>query len=197
MQVNVLEAKGDMLFAADQIDISRTVGWFTVTRLLALQSPPQDDPLQRLQNIRQQIERIPSSGFGPPLLTWGNDDPETRARGRALESLFSGDIQFNFRGPIDSGDKGGDWMKPAQELAGQWDANDNQRNCLLAVYATIIDGCLDLRWEYGCNIHRPDTAQSLLDACLQELKVVAARCTEALRAGEHGSIPERPADTAT
>jgi non-ribosomal peptide synthase protein (TIGR01720 family) len=195
MQITSFEAKGDVLFTAEHIDISRTVGWFTLSRLLVLQRSEQDDPLARLRDIRQQIERIPSKGFGPSLLTWGNDNPATRARGHEIEALFSGDIKFNFRGSIDSsGDKGSDWMKPAHELAGQTEAADNSRVGLFFIFATIIDGSLELRWQYSCNIHKPETVQSLLDASMHELRAVVSRCL-ALQA-EQDNAAVQPAEKA-
>ncbi|MCC5623745.1 condensation domain-containing protein, partial [Nostoc sp. CHAB 5715] len=57
-------------FPAAEIDVSRTVGWFTVIYPLLLQVESSDNWGEKLKAIKEQLRRVPNRGFNYGLLRY-------------------------------------------------------------------------------------------------------------------------------
>ncbi|MEK1906979.1 MAG: condensation domain-containing protein, partial [Pseudomonas sp.] len=91
---------------AGELDLSRTVGWFT--SLYPLQLPQLDDPQQQLQRVQQQLEQIEHGGQGYGVLRWlGSAEAQA-----ALAALPVADVTFNYLGQYQAG-AAADWFRPA------------------------------------------------------------------------------------
>ncbi|OAD21710.1 amino acid adenylation domain protein, partial [Candidatus Thiomargarita nelsonii] len=76
----------------DDIDLSRTVGWFTTVHPIALTLPSSSDLGVTLKAVKEQLRAIPHEGIGYGLLTQ-----------LGFNSLPKGDILFNYLGQFDQG----------------------------------------------------------------------------------------------
>ncbi|MFI2610972.1 amino acid adenylation domain-containing protein [Kitasatospora sp. NPDC018619] len=95
------EAHGRVPLAPD-MDLTRTLGWFTAVHPVWLETGPIDpaevraggeDAARLIKRIKEQLRRRPGEGLGYGLLRWVN--PATRA---VLEPLASPQIGFNYLG---------------------------------------------------------------------------------------------------
>jgi amino acid adenylation domain-containing protein/non-ribosomal peptide synthase protein (TIGR01720 family) len=78
----------------DDVDPSRTVGWFTTLHPLELAAASQDDPVDVLHEVAARRERIPNKGIGYGVLAH-LADPDTRA---LLATRPRARIAFNYFG---------------------------------------------------------------------------------------------------
>ncbi|UUY07406.1 amino acid adenylation domain-containing protein [Pseudomonas sp. J452] len=159
LRVN-LEGHGREALAAE-LDLSRTVGWFT--SLYPLQLPRLDDPQQQLQRVQQQLEQIEHGGQGYGVLRWLGS-AEVQA---ALAGLPAADVTFNYLGQYQAG-AAADWFRPAGG-GGVAVAADNPLASRLGVNGQVFDGQLQLSWEYAVTQYSAATIENLAAAYRQEL----------------------------
>ncbi|HEX7026359.1 MAG TPA: amino acid adenylation domain-containing protein [Gammaproteobacteria bacterium] len=173
VEISSIEAKGDVLLNAEHLDIVRTVGWLSMPRVLVLKDQGNTAPHSRLREIARQIDLIPNHGFGPALLSQGTDDPELQALGREIDGRFKRQIEFNYRGSVSTSGAGAARIKQVVDLEGRFEEGDNNRRFVFLVIARVVDGQLEVIWQYSKNIHKKKTIQKLLDMCIQDLRSMA------------------------
>ncbi|MEO0769120.1 MAG: condensation domain-containing protein [Cyanobacteria bacterium J06649_4] len=88
-----VEAHGREQFIED-IDISRTVGWFTTTYPICLQLQAPEQSGIAIKSVKEQLRQIPKRGIGYGLLRYLSDEP-TRNR---LANAHSSEVLFNYLG---------------------------------------------------------------------------------------------------
>ncbi|WP_051898651.1 non-ribosomal peptide synthetase [Sciscionella sediminilitoris] len=108
-----VEGHGRQTGLFEDVDLSRTVGWFTTSYPLLLE-PGTADPKQgtalgaALKAVKEQVRAVPDRGIGYGLLRYLNE--ETAARLRALPGAAAG---FNYLGRMATAgrnqDEPGDW----------------------------------------------------------------------------------------
>ncbi|MDH1053601.1 non-ribosomal peptide synthetase [Aquipseudomonas alcaligenes] len=146
---------------AGELDLSRTVGWFT--SLYPLQLPHLDDPQLQLQRVQQHLQQIEHGGQGYGVLRWLGD-----AQAQAsLAELPSAEVIFNYLGQYQAG-AAADWFRPASG-GGAAVAADNPLAARLAVNGQVYDGQLQLSWEYAANQYHSETIESLAADYRREL----------------------------
>ena len=84
----------------DDVDLSRTVGWFTTLYPVLLHVPAGSGPGQALQAVKEQLRGVPNRGLGYGLLRYLSGDEELRQR---LGELPGAGVCFNYLGQVDRG----------------------------------------------------------------------------------------------
>ncbi|MCP5012239.1 MAG: non-ribosomal peptide synthetase, partial [Aestuariibacter sp.] len=74
----------------DEMNLSRTVGWFTALYTLSLQLPTETDSGTVLKDVKEQLRKVPYDGVGYGVLRY-----------LCGESLPQGQILFNYLGQFD------------------------------------------------------------------------------------------------
>ncbi len=166
-----LESHGREPFG-DEIDLSRTVGWFTVIAPLVLSLEGCATPEQRLAAVKEQMRRMPNHGVGYGLLRYLADDPELAAR---LRSLPQPGLSFNYLGQIDQGQAAGALFALAAEPTGADVAGSNRRAHLIDITGQVASGQLELSWVYCQATHRRETVEGLAEQHLAALRALIGR----------------------
>ncbi|MDR0281376.1 MAG: amino acid adenylation domain-containing protein, partial [Paucimonas sp.] len=156
----------------DDIDLSRTVGWFS--NLFPVRLTPAADLGASIKAIKEQLRAIPDKGIGYGVLRHlGND-----AARATLGGLAQGNIVFNYLGQFDgsftaenalfapSGESAGDGQDFAAPLA-----------ALLSLNGQVYGGELDLGWSFSSAVFERDTVQRLADDYAAELRLLVEHCT--------------------
>ena len=170
VQVEV-EAHGREQIASD-MDVSRTVGWFTTTYPVTLQLSNLTDCAESLKSTKEQLRQIPDRGIGYGLLRYLGDLP-TRDR---LAQASPSEVLFNYLGqhnpiPSDTG------LRVIQGIdVGVLRDPRNRRPYRLELNAWIADTQLQLNWRYDRQVYRSETLASLADQYLSALKALIAHC---------------------
>ena len=151
----------------DDIDLSRTVGWFTALFPLTLDLPDASDPADPLRVIADQLRQIPSGGVGYGWLRYHRDDAPVR---QALAALGEPELLFNYLGRLDQPGSEALRFRLTTESPGPLHSPDGQRGHLLECEPFILDGCLHIEWIYSDVRHRAQTVERLAAVYLGTLR---------------------------
>jgi non-ribosomal peptide synthase protein (TIGR01720 family) len=157
----------------DDVDLSRTVGWFTSLYPVLLELPPGAGPGQALQAVKEQLRRVPSRGLGYGLLRYLAGDQQVAEQ---LRSLPQADIYFDYLGQIDRSLPAEAGLALVTESSGPHLSPGTRRRYLLEVTAAVLGGRLRLSWAYSPGRHRRATVEALARNFLAALREVVIHC---------------------
>jgi amino acid adenylation domain-containing protein/non-ribosomal peptide synthase protein (TIGR01720 family) len=166
-----LEGHGREGLFAD-VDLSRTVGWFTSEYPVLLEWAGEGDEVQALRAVREQLRRIPQRGIGYGLLRYLHADPEVGDRLRALPRA---EVVFNYLGQFASGRAGDSPWGPAREATGPPRSPRGERLYLFELNGSVADGRLCFDLSYSAEIHQLATAERLAGSFLAGLRRLIER----------------------
>lgn len=159
----------------DDMDLSRSIGWFTVLYPLSLELSRNGNDGSVLALVKRQLRALPNNGIGYGLLRYGSEDPslsQTLAAGARPE------ISFNYLGQFDNTLPVNGPFRMAGEPAGYSCDPGNKRDHLLEVVAYAINRQLVLQWNYSSNAHYASTIDGLAEDFLAALKHFASQARE-------------------
>ncbi|MDE4537196.1 non-ribosomal peptide synthase/polyketide synthase [Pseudomonas sp. ITEM 17296] len=157
----------------DDVDLSRTVGWFT--SMYPVKLSPQADLAGSIKTIKEQLRAVPSKGLGYGLLRYlsGAQAAET------LAALPQGEIVFNYLGQFDASfDEQTGLFVPAKEYGGASHDACAPLGSLLAVNGQVYGGELELAWSFSSQLFERSTVRGLADAYAEELKSLVTHCCQ-------------------
>ncbi|TVT92258.1 non-ribosomal peptide synthetase [Pseudomonas sp. RGB] len=154
----------------DDIDLTRSVGWFTSAYPLRL--TPQAGQGDSIKAIKEQLRGVPHKGLGYGVLRYLADD----LCKQTMAALPSADITFNYLGQFDQSFGADALFHPLDEPAGL--AHDPQAPLPneLSVDSQVYGGELVLRWTFSRERHDQQTIRELAEAYLGELQSLIAHC---------------------
>jgi non-ribosomal peptide synthase protein (TIGR01720 family) len=150
-----VERLGRNLF--DDLDVSRTVGWFVAMHPLLLDIDPTAVE-DALDTMRSRIAQIPRQGVGFGLLRYLSADVDRAALASPA------DVRLNYLGQMQQGTQGASEFQLGLKQSGNHQPSDSRRTHLLELDARIHNGRLHLDWTYSRNRHRRESIESLTDA---------------------------------
>jgi non-ribosomal peptide synthase protein (TIGR01720 family) len=156
---------------APEVDVSRTVGWFTTLYPVRLDKPD-DDPGEALKSVKEASRRIPQRGLGYGLLRYLGDE---LTRGQ-LQTLSRPDVSFNYLGQIDPALGDESLFDLAREGRGPERSLRGERAHLIDINGGIGGGCLQMEWTYSANFHRRATIERVAEAFIAALRAIIAHC---------------------
>ena len=166
----------------DDIDLSRTVGWFTSAYPLRLAPQAAGGQGASIKAIKEQLRGIPHKGLGYGVLRYLTDS----ATRQALADLPVAAVTFNYLGQFDQSFGADALFRPLAEATGA--AHDplaplpNE----LSIDGQVYGGQLQLRWTFSAERYTPQTIATLAEAYVSELESLIAHC---LSAGAGGLTP--------
>ncbi|MFE3880677.1 amino acid adenylation domain-containing protein, partial [Kitasatospora sp. NPDC059146] len=156
-----------------EVDLSRTVGWFTSVFPVALHREPGAGPARQAGAVRDQLARVPRRGVGYGILRHLGTPGAREALGRPAP-----EISFNYLGQFDRELPGlGGYADPDLLRAGELDPS-MRRGHLLRVTGSVLDGRLRIDIGYAPAVHHRETAQGLVDAMERTLTALVAAASE-------------------
>ncbi len=153
----------------DNVDLSRTVGWFTTISPVVLDLEQAVDPGEALKTIKEQLRSIPNRGINYGVLRYLSNDER-------LESLPQAEVKFNYLGQFDQVLSESSIFRPAQESTGPMQSQQGNRNCLLEVNGLIVGGQLRLDWTYSKALHQQATVEKLAQRFIEALRSLIVHC---------------------
>jgi non-ribosomal peptide synthase protein (TIGR01720 family) len=154
------------------LDLSRTVGWFTSIFPVRLELPKSDGewlPGEALKSVKEQLRQIPKRGIGYGVLRY-----LSRAAGLANDQEPS--MVFNYMGQFDQVLAGSTLFGFASESTGPWHSPSQQRRYPLEINGIVMDGCLEFRWTYAPEIYSPAEMGGLSREFLLALRALITHC---------------------
>jgi non-ribosomal peptide synthase protein (TIGR01720 family) len=155
----------------DDIDLSRTVGWFTTIFPLRLDLPDAG-PGDVLKSVKEQLRRVPQRGIGYGLLRYLS----THAAAAELRTRPQPQVVFNYLGQFDQTLT----TTPLFAWAPESMASDHSpracRSHVLEINGGVVAGTLRLDWRYSQNVHRHVTIERVAARFLEELRTLIHHC---------------------
>jgi amino acid adenylation domain-containing protein/non-ribosomal peptide synthase protein (TIGR01720 family) len=167
-----LEGHGREDIAAD-VDVSRTVGWFTAVYPALLTVPVDASLGEALKAIKEQIRAVPMNGIGYGLLRYLSPDVEIKAQ---LAAQPQAQVIFNYLGQIDTVMAADAPFAPTTEATGDNCDPAGLRPHELAIIGSVTGGRLQLSWRYSRERYRKATLETLAGQYMQQLKALIAHC---------------------
>ncbi|MGE8151751.1 non-ribosomal peptide synthetase [Pseudomonas vancouverensis] len=159
----------------DEIDLTRTVGWFTSAYPLRLTPVNIEEAAGQgasIKAIKEQLRAVPHKGLGYGVLRYLADE-QSRA---TLQSLPQAAITFNYLGQFDQSFGSDALFHPLDEATGAaHDAHAPLPNAL-SVDSQVYGGELVLRWTFSAERYDALTIGELADAYLGELQSLIEHC---------------------
>jgi non-ribosomal peptide synthase protein (TIGR01720 family) len=147
-------------FASGDVDVSRTVGWFTAVFPLCVRVAAGRRPLDTLAAVDRCLRAVPRGGVGWALLAIAPDAESHRP-----------EISCNYLGRVEP-PRGLAW-RIAPESVGAEVGTGGTRPTTLDVVAHIAGERLYVAWHYDAVAHTRDTIEGLAERALGVLEALA------------------------
>jgi non-ribosomal peptide synthase protein (TIGR01720 family) len=144
----------------DDVDLTRTVGWFSRTHPVALACDPGSSAKATLKTVKEALRAVPAGGIGWQLLRQAPDPvPDAPVQ-----------LAFTYLGQVDQPASSGFAVAP--EPIGADASPRGRRPYAIEVLASVAGGKLLVRWRYSERLHQRQTVQRLADRYLDELRAM-------------------------
>ncbi|MGF9909647.1 amino acid adenylation domain-containing protein, partial [Brevibacillus porteri] len=133
-----------------EVDLSRTVGWFTSMYPLLIrldQSMSQENALVR---VKEKLQQIPNKGLGYGILRYLTKDNDVSEK---LAAIPQPPISFNYLGQFNQAGEGDSLFGFAEGERGSNISPDNRRAHLIDVVGAVTGGKLNLSFLYSETLH--------------------------------------------
>ncbi|MFJ3644674.1 non-ribosomal peptide synthase/polyketide synthase [Streptomyces murinus] len=154
----------------EDVDLSRTIGWFTAEYPLALTADPDAGWHDTLRSVKEQLRAVPLHGLSHGAL-------RHLVPGSPLTGAPAPQIGFNYHGQWDTGNAESDGLvRGSLPPAGRDTDPDEPRPYVLDITGVVQDGRLELGWTYPAAVHDEDTVRRLAEETLAALRDIVAHC---------------------
>ncbi|WFA19153.1 amino acid adenylation domain-containing protein [Paenibacillus mucilaginosus] len=152
-----------------EIDMTRTIGWFTTQYPVLLESPS-DAPLSaQIKKVKEDLRRIPNKGIGYGICRYLGSTEEEQTWSAEPE------ISFNYLGQFDE-----DLERSALQLsplsAGEAVSGRHRRTAVLEFNGMVAGGELRLNLGYSREQYRRETVERLAQLLHESLREIISHC---------------------
>ncbi|WP_367127827.1 amino acid adenylation domain-containing protein [Saccharothrix sp. HUAS TT1] len=162
----------------DDVDLSRTVGWFTSLYPLVLDVDPESGWDGTIKSVKEQLRAVPGRGVGYGVLRYLAGVPDLEVE-PAITVNYLGQFASGAADPASAycvlPERPGADQDPGQRLTQT-----------IGVVGVVEDEELTLTWVYSTGLHREATVAGLAAEHLRALQELIEHCT---RPGTGGSTP--------
>ncbi|MBW8873687.1 MAG: amino acid adenylation domain-containing protein [Acidobacteria bacterium] len=148
---------------SDDLDVSRTVGWFTSQYPVVLEKGDAE-PGEALVSAKERLRAVPGRGIGYGLL--------------GLKAAPAAEISFNYLGQADAASGERSLFRASPAAAGPSRSPRGHRTHPLEIVGLVTDGRLRITLTYGSRTHRRETAERLAAAYAGALRQLIRQSRE-------------------
>ncbi|MEV1025576.1 amino acid adenylation domain-containing protein [Streptomyces sp. NPDC050264] len=156
----------------DDVDLTRTVGWFTSVQPLLLTRPGADDPDAWIDLVAEHTRTPAGRGIGHGLVRWLRGDD------RAVPPA---QLSFNYHGRGGTASAQGALLRPLPRTLGEPVDPGQRRSHPVEVEAAVLDGELHLQWRYAQDSFDHGAVRDLAEQHLRHLTELRGTPPEAAR----------------
>ncbi|MEP6707255.1 MAG: condensation domain-containing protein, partial [Pyrinomonadaceae bacterium] len=156
----------------EDVDLSRTVGWFTSHYPVLLETDKNAGPGDELKRVKEQLRGLPSRGLSFGLLRcFGAGDEAAR-----LRECRRPEVSFNYLGQLEHESAEFSTFAKVKSSGGASPRMPGERTHMLEVDAKVISGRLQMDWTYSENVHRRETVEALAGQFERALRALIEHC---------------------
>ncbi|WP_193197121.1 type I polyketide synthase [Nostoc sp. MG11] len=153
----------------DDVDLSRTVGWFTNIAPILLEIGDVCEPVEALKVVKEQLRNFPNQGLDYGVLKYLNNDTLVTEKVRSLQPA---EVIFLYLGNLEQTLPQSSLFKFSKQSSGLSRSVRGQRSHLLEVNALVIQDQLKVDWIYSNNVHRQETIELLANNFVAALRSI-------------------------
>ena len=157
----------------EDVDLSRTVGWFTTIFPVLLELKATDNLGDAIKSIKKQLRAVPNRGIGYGVLRYLSEDVEIISQ---LSAMPQPEVSFNYLGQFDWGMQEDSFLKLAPESMGAEHSQQETCNHLLDINGLVVESQFKLDWTYSENFHSSATIENLAQDFAANLRSLIAHC---------------------
>ncbi|APH47821.1 non-ribosomal peptide synthetase [Bacillus amyloliquefaciens] len=150
------------------VNISRTVGWFTAQYPLILQISKEDGVSSVIKTVKETVRRVPAKGVGYGILRYLSSD-ETE-KGAAPE------ISFNYLGQFDNEVKT-EWFEPSPYDMGRQVSEESEALYALSFSGMVTGGRFVISCSYNQEEYERSTVETQMQRFKDNLLMIIRHCT--------------------
>ncbi|MFD3658921.1 condensation domain-containing protein [Streptomyces sp. NPDC058620] len=154
------------------IDVSRTVGWFTSVYPVVLGGASGGDPGEALRRTKEYLREIPRKGQGYGLLRHLTDWTPSAGAGAELAFNYLGQTTLAVGAASGSGGR----FTPTGRALGDAQSAQGSRTHLIEINSQIALGRLELVWMYSDQVHDRATVLRLAQRYIKVLQDLIEYC---------------------
>ncbi|TPG89204.1 amino acid adenylation domain-containing protein [Brevibacillus laterosporus] len=150
------------------LDITRTVGWFTSQYPVVLEMRAGKDMSYRIKRVKEDLRQIPQKGIGYGILRYLSEH-------RDIRFGVEPEISFNYLGQFDQ-DLRNNAMQISPYSIGETVSKNKARSYVLDLNGMITGGELSLTISYSGKEYRRETIEQLAGLLRASLQKVIVHC---------------------
>lgn len=161
-----------------EVDLSRTVGWFTSFYPLLLDIRSATTMEETLRLIKEHIRQVPNRGIGYLVLRYLTSDMAVRTQ---LEEMPEVEVAFNYMGQAGNTSQkpsrpgaSSPSAEPAHERNDSSQSRKGLRQHLIEINGAVRDNCLQMRWGFSHNLHDRSTVEGVANRFIKDLREIIA-----------------------
>jgi amino acid adenylation domain-containing protein/non-ribosomal peptide synthase protein (TIGR01720 family) len=158
------------------MDISRTVGWFTSQYPVLLEMSHHGNLVRAIKHVKETLRQIPNKGIGYGILKYLT--PAVKKEGLAPRQTPG--ISFNYMGEL--GNFGQrhqeDIFRVSEMRTGNQFSPELEQWAAININGMIAQSQLVLDFSYNKYQYKPDTITGLLDGCKTNLLNIISHCVK-------------------
>ncbi|MFC9774498.1 amino acid adenylation domain-containing protein [Paenibacillus chitinolyticus] len=163
-----LEGHGREFIGTD-IDITRTIGWFTSKFPVVLEPESGKDLSHQIKAVKESLRRIPNKGIGYGVCRYLSEKRDGLVWGAEPE------INFNYLGQFDD-DLQNNEMGLSPYPGGSPASDRQARSFVLDINGMVLNGSLSLDLSYSRKQFHKATIERLVSLLEQSLREIIAHC---------------------
>jgi amino acid adenylation domain-containing protein/non-ribosomal peptide synthase protein (TIGR01720 family) len=165
-----VEGHGRVELFAD-LDLSRTVGWFTTIHPILLNMPQEASPRDALNVVKEQLRQISHHGLDYGVLRYLSPNSDFIKR---MASQPASALCFNYVGHVDQALPRAAGFEWAPESYGPLHSPHRRRRYVVEFNAFLTQRRLRMDWNYSRNLHRRTTIEGLAERFVIALRELVA-----------------------
>ncbi|MGD2093241.1 MAG: amino acid adenylation domain-containing protein, partial [Candidatus Aminicenantes bacterium] len=154
------------------VDINRTVGWFTTQYPVFLEVHYENDLSRQIKELKECLRRVPGRGIGYGILKYLTREEHKKE----LDFKLNPQISFNYLGQFDT-DVGEAAFGIANDPVGNVVSLKGQLETDFQVSGLIVNKQLEISIAFSKKQYKPETVGTLLDHYKTELIRIISYCT--------------------
>jgi len=164
----------------DDVDLSRTLGWFTSIYPVLLALPESLQLSTALKSTKEQLRILPNHGIGYGVMRYLHNNS---GMSQSLSALPQAQVCFNYLGQFS--DMHSEQALFGSAVAGHGSLRDasQRRAYLLEINAYVAKGQLVVDWSFSQNIHESPTIQRVAECYQAKLQALIEHCLSAQAGG--------------
>ena len=165
------------------IDLSRTIGWFTSLHPVILDSSGRID--QKLKRIKEMLRQIPGRGLSYGLFKYYG----TSEQQQSFAHLPKAEVVFNYLGQLDTSfEEKTPWVLATEPVGDLMDEGVLLQHDI-SINSHVYEGELCVQINYSAARFARTTIEAFAKAYLAELEQVIAHCTSGIRGATPSDFP--------